>query len=405
MKKWILPVIGVPLLIFGGVEAAGYAAIQMLTGIAGGGGGLCADAGTVGRTGTGTTATSSTGPTQAARRPNAAGSVRQQQIINAKAIASVTASLHLSGQATRNTLIAAAGESDILNIGHGDKAGPDSRGLYEQRSSWGTLQQRMDPIYATQSFLLGPQHDGKNHGPGGTGLLAIPNWTFLTPSAAIHAVQINADPNHYTRYIGEAEAVAAAAGIDLTTTGATTLDSTTAAAAVVDSATTTDESTTTTGCPGAHGDVNTDPTGADAGTASSGLAAAAVAKAKSALGTPYVFGGGGYTGPTGGGFDCSSYVSWAYHQASGGKLKIGRTTYAQTAANNTTLKSIPRDQMQAGDLIYIHVSGDAQSGWNHVVMSAGGSQILEEPRPPLGARQMDISEYNSYPQTVRRVVG
>ncbi|MBA8792871.1 hypothetical protein FHX74_000465 [Friedmanniella endophytica] len=142
-----------------------------------------------------------------------------QQIRNARTIDQVVRSLGFSGQAALVTLVAAVGESDLVNVDYGDTAGPDSRGLFQQRSSWGTEAQRMDPVYATQSFLLGPQHDGKAHGPGGTGLVAIPGWQSMTPAAAIHAVQINADPNHYTKFIPEARQIAARAGIDLTHAG------------------------------------------------------------------------------------------------------------------------------------------------------------------------------------------
>ena len=45
-------------------------------------------------------------------------------------------------------------ESKLRNIGHGDLAGPDSRGLFQQRPSqgWGTQEQVMDPVYATNAF-------------------------------------------------------------------------------------------------------------------------------------------------------------------------------------------------------------------------------------------------------------
>lgn len=137
-------------------------------------------------------------------------------------------------------------------------------------------------------------------------------------------------------------------------------------------------------------------TGADA--TASGLAAAAVAAAKSKLGAPYVFGAAGPNA-----YDCSSYVQMAYLVASHGKTNITRSTYTQIA-NTTMLKPVPMADLAPGDLIYIHVPGDAQSGWNHVVMFVGNGQIAEEPRPPLGARLMPADEYASYTTTARRVV-
>lgn len=139
--------------------------------------------------------------------------VRAEQIRNALAIAAAVKEAGMPGSAARIAIIAAVGESDLVNVGHGDAAGPDSRGLFQQRSGWGTEAQRMDPRHATLSFLLGPKHDGLAHGPGGTGLAAIPDWEAMQPSEAIHAVQVNADPNHYTQYVARAEQIAAEAKV------------------------------------------------------------------------------------------------------------------------------------------------------------------------------------------------
>jgi hypothetical protein len=44
-------------------------------------------------------------------------------------------------------------ESTLRNLGHGDAAGPDSRGIMQQRKEWGPLEVRMDPAGATGLFL------------------------------------------------------------------------------------------------------------------------------------------------------------------------------------------------------------------------------------------------------------
>ncbi|GAB3176150.1 hypothetical protein GCM10027059_50570 [Myceligenerans halotolerans] len=44
-------------------------------------------------------------------------------------------------------------ESGLRALDHGDQAGPDSRGVFQQRTSWGTLAERMDPRTATGLFL------------------------------------------------------------------------------------------------------------------------------------------------------------------------------------------------------------------------------------------------------------
>lgn len=91
-----------------------------------------------------------------------------------------------AGRVTYIVAVAAVEESDLINVNYGDRAGPDSRGLFQQRTSWGTLAQRMDPVYATRTFLLGPGHNGTG------GLLDLRDWTKLPVTMAIHRVQINA---------------------------------------------------------------------------------------------------------------------------------------------------------------------------------------------------------------------
>lgn len=145
--------------------------------------------------------------------PNPGGSLRQQQIANAKTIQSTVQEAGMPGYATFIAVLTAIGESDLINIDHGDEAGPDSRGLFQQRNGWGTEDERMDPKHATLSFLLGPDHDGKG------GLAAVDGWTEMQPSQAAHLVQRNADPDHYSRYIGRLDAIAAEADLDFEAPG------------------------------------------------------------------------------------------------------------------------------------------------------------------------------------------
>lgn len=155
-------------------------------------------------------------------RPNA--SIRAQQIANARIIDQVAAKLGLPGQASRVAIIAATGESDLINVDYGDDrngvTNPDgspttSLGLFQQQTSqgWGTREQVMNPAYAATSFFTGAGHDNKG------GLVAVPSWETLEPTDAIHRVQRNADPNHYTRFYARADAVITEAGIDLARPG------------------------------------------------------------------------------------------------------------------------------------------------------------------------------------------
>lgn len=77
-----------------------------------------------------------------------------EQMDNARVI--VTTTIDERGLNARDAVIAvmtAMTESSLINVEHGDEAGPDSRGLFQQRDGWGPLEVRMDPAGATGLFL------------------------------------------------------------------------------------------------------------------------------------------------------------------------------------------------------------------------------------------------------------
>jgi surface antigen len=115
------------------------------------------------------------------------------QLQNAAAIMNAATGMGLTAQAQTIGVMTAMGESSLHNLDHGDTAGPDSRGLFQQRDSWGSLQERMNPTTAATLFY--------------TRLEAVEGWQQMAPSAAAHAVQINADPDHYTPYFAPAAAI------------------------------------------------------------------------------------------------------------------------------------------------------------------------------------------------------
>lgn len=97
-----------------------------------------------------------------------------------------------------------------------------------------------------------------------------------------------------------------------------------------------------------------------------------VSAAREYLGTPYVWGGGGASGPSGGGFDCSGLTSYAIHAASGGKVTLPRTSEEQWTVGT----EVPIDQAQPGDLVF----GSWWSGGpGHVGIYAGGGQMVHAP--------------------------
>lgn len=65
------------------------------------------------------------------------------------------AALGLDARAQAVGVMTAMGESSLLVLEYGDVAGPDSRGLFQQRANgaWGSYADRMDPtISATNLF-------------------------------------------------------------------------------------------------------------------------------------------------------------------------------------------------------------------------------------------------------------
>ncbi len=92
----------------------------------------------------------------------------------------------------------AMGESSLRVLDRGDAAGPDSRGLFQQRDNgaWGTYADRMDPATSATNFFRALQE--------------VPDWRSLPPTIAAHRTQRNADPDHYARWWDDAVAVVGA---------------------------------------------------------------------------------------------------------------------------------------------------------------------------------------------------
>lgn len=100
----------------------------------------------------------------------------------------------------------------------------------------------------------------------------------------------------------------------------------------------------------------------------------AVGAANEWIGTPYVWGGGGSGGPTGGGFDCSGLTQYAVAQATNGEVMLPRTTYEQIYAGE---RVHPRD-VRPGDLVF-PASSFSSRGPEHVQLAAGNGMVIEAP--------------------------
>lgn len=124
--------------------------------------------------------------------PTAVGAYAGEQLVNAAAVINAGAALEVSRRGQYIAVMTAMGESGLRVLDYGDSAGPDSRGLFQQRSggAWGTLADRMDPTISATNFYRA--------------LLRVPGWEALPPTIAAHRTQINADPYYYEKYFDPA---------------------------------------------------------------------------------------------------------------------------------------------------------------------------------------------------------
>lgn len=116
-------------------------------------------------------------------------------------------------------LMVAIGESGLRNLDHGDAVDNTTIGVFQQGASYGTRAARMDPATAAQAFY--------------TRMLRVPDWQIIAPTLVANAVQINADPNHYTPFWAPAEHILAALTGGTTSTCQIPADARAAAAALV----------------------------------------------------------------------------------------------------------------------------------------------------------------------------
>lgn len=131
---------------------------------------------------------------------------RGEQLENAALIMQTAARLGFDRDGQVLGVMAAMGESSLRNIDYGDfetsgVTNPDgsptsSIGLFQQQDWWGTAEERMDAVRAATLFYERLARQG--------------DWRELPPSRAIHRVQVNSDPEHYSRFAVDADAVVTA---------------------------------------------------------------------------------------------------------------------------------------------------------------------------------------------------
>jgi cell wall-associated NlpC family hydrolase len=254
----------------------------------------------------------------------------------------------------------ALAESDLLVLANpNDPAGAayahqgvghdhDSLGLFQQRPSWGTAAQRMDPAASTNLFL--------------DALLTTPGWSTLPPSYAAQLVQrsaydgIPSSANHFSSTVGgnylarQSEAARLLAAIQ---PGGQALDCGGA-----------DDGASPPADASSHGL----PAGYTIPASASPEAAIAVTFALAQLGKPYEWGA---TGP--GRYDCSGLTQAAWQRAG---VTISRTTYDQMHDGVATDGA----HLAPGDLVLTPGSDGTLALPGHVGIYLGDGLVIVAPK-------------------------
>lgn len=113
-----------------------------------------------------------------------------QQRSVASTIIAVGKSLHVSPRGWVVALAAGIQESGLRPLRYGDR---DSLGVFQQRTAWGSVAQRLGPESSARMFFTG------GHG-GQRGLLDIPGWEQMPITQAAQAVQVSAYPDAYAKW-------------------------------------------------------------------------------------------------------------------------------------------------------------------------------------------------------------
>lgn len=307
----------------------------------------------------GTASGSCGGPT-----PTVAG-LASDQASNAQAIAGVAQQLGAGQQGALVGITVALDESTLHNVNIGDTMSngqmSSSRGLFQQLDAWGPLADRMDPTKSAQMFFNGGQ-------AGQPGLLSIAGWQSMPVPQAAQAVQGSqfGSGSNYAAVLDQATQI---------TTAILGSCSTTAPAAA---------------------------------SSPSGMGAAIVAAVKTQLGMPYVWAGGGISGPSGidstdgrgPGFDCSGLVQWAVYTASGGKTVLPRTAAEQSTQGTGVAADL--NQMQPGDLIAFN--DGRVPGAGHIGVYIGSGQMIDAPQSRMNVQvdRIDAGFYSDRAQWIVR---
>jgi len=211
----------------------------------------------------------------------------------------------------------------------------DSLGIFQQRPSWGTAAQRMEPVASTNLFL--------------DRLLSLPNWQTAPPWQAAQSVQASAfaDGSNYRAQLDRAISI-----LNVVKDDSAALDCGGSGIGQPPS-----------GPVGQYGL----PVGYTIPAGTSPPAMAAVTFALGELGKPYIFGANGPAA-----YDCSSLMVAAW--ATGGQ-DLSRTTFTQMSDGMATSEAL----LSPGDLVLTPSSDGTLASPGHVAMFIGRGLVVEAP--------------------------
>jgi cell wall-associated NlpC family hydrolase len=125
---------------------------------------------------------------------------------------------------------------------------------------------------------------------------------------------------------------------------------------------------------------------------------AVLTSAEAWIGTPYVWGGGTPSGPSGSpaGFDCSGLVLYAVYQASRGTVVLPHSSELQA----TMGQAVDPASLQPGDVIALQLKGPGD--FDHIVIFAGNGEVIAAPHTGGVVQVQPLSDFAGAPFTVRR---
>jgi cell wall-associated NlpC family hydrolase len=274
-------------------------------------------------------------------------------------------------------------ESSLRNVNYGDQAGPDSRGLFQQRTDWGPLSTRMNAHKAASLFFTGGLQ-------GQPGLLDISGWQQMPFSEAANAVQHSAHPGAYAEHEADAVTLVTAVGSGLSQAIPEDLEQFVSNPDCVDAG--------GDGLPASASEAL--PAGFSLPKKTAPAVRATIIWALKQLGTPYSYGGDCIAAHSGNPVhqcDCSSLTQMAYRT---GGIALPRTTIMQVRAGSPVYDV---SDVRPGDLIFIPGTQGTLTSPRHVGMYLGEGLIVQAPKTGDNVKLSRLSDWASI-SAIRRIV-